>query len=175
MSHAIARRYAPVALTMLAFLPLLVIVIDNPPLMVAATVEPRELIQPIVALVGLTAMVWVLMFAFRNVAIVRRIASLRYYKAYHADTPPEWVERPARTFMNLLEVPLLFYVVCVLMLQTGRWDSVQLSLAWLFVALRCVHAIVYIGFNDVPMRFATYAMGCIAVTVLWWRFASAFI
>jgi hypothetical protein len=174
MNSALARRYAPVVLSILAFLALLAFVIDQPPLGVATKKEPRELIQPIIALVGLTALVWVLMFAFRNVAVVRRAASLRYYKTYTTDIPPEWVERPARTFMNLLEVPILFYVVCVLMLQTGRWDSVQLSLAWLFVALRYVHAIVYIGLNDVPLRFATYAMGCITVTVIWWRFASAF-
>ena len=175
MSSGLTPRYARVVLSILAFLPLLVFVIEKPPLSVAATPEARELIQPIVALFGLTALVWVLMFAYRNVAVVRRVASLRYYETYNSDMPPEWVERPARTFMNLLEVPLLFYVVCVLMLQTGRWDSVQLSLAWLFVALRYVHAIVYIAINDVPLRFATYAMGCITVTVIWWRFASAII
>ena len=173
MNPGLARQYAPVVLSILAFLPLLVFVIEKPPLSVAAKPEARELIQPIVALFGLTALVWVLMFVYRNVAVVRRVASLRYYQTYNADVPPEWVERPARTFMNLLEVPLLFYVVCVLMLQMGRWDSVQLSLAWFFVALRYVHAIVYIALNDVPLRFATYAMGCITVTVIWWRFVSA--
>ena len=173
MNDAVARQYVPVVLSILVFLALLAFVIDRAPLGVAANPEPRELIQPIVALVGLTAMVWVLMFAFRNIAVVRRTVSLRYYKTYTTDVPPEWVERPARTFMNLLEVPLLFYVVCVLMLQTGRWDSVQLSLVWLFVALRYLHAIVYIGVNHVPMRFASYATGCITLTVIWWRFASA--
>jgi hypothetical protein len=151
-------------------------VIYEPPLSIgAAGPEPRQLIQPIIALVGLTALVWLLMFAYRNVAVARRIASLRYYKTYSTDLPPEWVERPARAFMNLLEVPLLFYVACVLMLQTGRWDSVQLSLAWLFVALRYLHATVYIALNDVPLRFTAYAMGCITVTVIWWRFASGFV
>ena len=175
MNRALARQYVPVVSLILAFLALLVFVIDKPPLVVAPKPEHRELIQPIIVLVGLTALVWVLMFVFRNVAVMRGVARLRYYKTYNTDMPAEWVERPARTFMNLLEVPLLFYVVCLLMLQTGWWDSVQLSLAWLFVALRYVHAIVYIGLNHVPLRFATYAMGCATVTVIWWRFASALI
>lgn len=175
MNSALARRYAPVVLSLLAFLALLAFVVERAPVDITANGGPRELIQPIVALVGLTAIVWLLMFAFRNIAVIRRAASLRYYKTYTTDMPPEWVERPARTFMNLLEVPLLFYVVCVLMLQTGRWDTVQLSLAWLFVALRYLHAIVYIGINDVPMRFASYTMGCITLGVIWWRFAFDFV
>lgn len=175
MNRQLVRRYAPVVLSMLAFVALLSFVIVKPPLLASAERQPSELIQPILGLVGLTALVWVLMFAFRNVAVVRRVASLRYYKTYTTDAPPEWVERPARAFMNLLEVPLLFYLVCVLMLQTARWDSVQLSLAWLFVASRYLHAAIYIGLNDVPLRFAAYAMGCVTVAVLWWRFGSAFI
>jgi hypothetical protein len=34
--------------------------------------------------------------------------------------------------MNLLELPVLFHVVCLLMLTTGRSDSVQVPLAWVF-------------------------------------------
>lgn len=173
MIRSLARTYAPVISLMLVFLVLLVFVIEKPPLVASGEAEHRELIQPMVGLVGLTALVWVLMFAFRNFAVIRGVASLRYFKTYSTDIPAEWVERPARTFMNLLEVPMLFYVVCLLMLQAGRWDSVQLSLAWLFVALRYLHAVVYIGLNYVPLRFATYAMGCVTLTVIWWRFASA--
>lgn len=175
MSSALARQYAVVVLSIVAFIALLVFVMDRPPFSVAVTPEPRELIQPVVALVGLTGLVWVLMFAFRNVAVIRRIASIDYYRTYTNGVPPEWVERPARAFMNLLEVPVLFYLVCVLMLQTQRWDSVQLSLVWLFVASRYVHAMVYIGLNYVPLRLAAYVTGCITLTVIWWRFASEFI
>jgi hypothetical protein len=175
MNSPLVRLYAPVVLAMLSFVALFAFVITSPPFVASDGHNPREIIQPILGLVGLTAIVWVLMFAYRNVAVLRRVASLGYYKTYTTDAPPEWVERPARAFMNLLEVPLLFYVVCVLMLQTAQWDSVQLSLAWLFVASRYLHALVYIGLNDVPLRFAAYAMGCITVATLWWRFASAFI
>ncbi len=175
MNGSLVRRYVPVVTSILAFVALLSFVLVRPPLLASVERDPRELIQPILGLVALTALVWVLMFTFRNVAVARRVASLRYYRTYTTDVPPEWVERPARAFMNLLEVPLLFYLVCVLMLQTARWDSVQLSLAWLFVASRYLHAAVYIGLNDVPLRFAAYAMGCIAVAVIWWRFAFAFI
>jgi hypothetical protein len=71
------------------------------------------------------------MVVYRNVAFIRGAASIRYFRTYTAEAPAEWVERPARAYMNLLELPVLFYVVCLLMLATGRFDATQVSLAWL--------------------------------------------
>lgn len=175
MNKVLGWQYALVGFLIVLFTALLVGVIESPPLAVAAVPQSRDLILPILALVGLTAAVWVLMFAYRNLAVIRGVASLRYYQTYASETPAEWVERPARTFMNLLEVPQLFYLVCVLMLLEGRWDNAQLSLAWLFVATRYLHAVVYIGSNYVPLRLASYAMGCITVTVIWFRFAKGLV
>lgn len=131
------------------------------------------LLRPIVALVSLTGVVWALMFAFRNFAVVRGDASILYYQTYRAtEAPSEWIERPARAFMNLLEVPVLFYVVCILMLVTRACDEAQIQLAWLFVVARVVHAVIYIGINHVPARLGTYVAGCVTVAVIWFRFAT---
>jgi len=133
--------------------------------------EAPALIQPMLALVALTAVVWLMMVVYRNVATIRRQATLRYFQAYLSDAPAEWIERPARAYMNLLELPVLFYVACLLMLTTGRFDSVQVSLAWVFVAVRCMHAIIHIGFNYVPLRFAAFLCGAITLAVMWLRLA----
>lgn len=173
MNRQLLRQYGLIASLLGAFLVLLLFVLAQP--LGVSAAEQRQLVQPMIALVGLTGVVWVLMFVYRNVAVARGAAPVDYYQTYGGDAPPEWVERPARTFMNLLEVPVLFYVVCILMLQTEKWDSTQASLAWLFVGTRFVHAFVYIGINYVPLRLVTYAMGCITLAVIWWRFAAGFV
>ena len=129
------------------------------------------LIQPVVALVVLTAIACLMMVVYRNLALIRGAVSPRYFQTFTADKPAEWVERPARTYMNLLELPVLFYVACLLMLTTGRFDSVQVSLAWVFVMTRYVHAFIYIGFNYVPLRFVAYLTGVFTLAVIWTRFA----
>jgi hypothetical protein len=124
----------------------------------------------VVALVALTAIVTLIMVGYRNVAFIRGTASERYFKTFIDDKPAEWIERPTRTYMNLLELPVLFYVVCLLMLTTGKFDSVQVSLAWVFVITRYVHAFIYIGFNSVPLRFAAFMTGIFTLAVIWTRF-----
>ncbi len=132
---------------------------------------PGALLQPMVALVVLTAIVGSMMVVYRNLAVIRGAASQRYFRTFTDDKPAEWVERPARTYMNLLELPVLFYVVCLLMLTTGRFDAVQVSLAWVFVVTRYAHALIYIGFNYVPLRFVAFLCGVLTLAVMWTRFA----
>jgi hypothetical protein len=152
-----------------AFIALLVVVVRTTSAS-AYIVQDAALIPPVVALVVLTAIVWLMMLVYRNVALIRGTASLRYFRAFTDDKPAEWIERPARTYMNLLELPILFYVVCLLMLTTGRFDAVQVSLAWIFVMTRYAHAFIYIGFNYVPLRFVAFLCGVLTLAVIWARF-----
>jgi len=132
---------------------------------------PGALIPPVVVLVALTGLVLLVTAVVRNLAVFRGDASVRYYRDYITEAPDERIERPARTFNNLFQVPMLFYVAWALMIATDQIDQTQVTLAWLYVAARVVHAIVYIAFNRVPYRFAVYMASCIILGVLWTRFA----
>jgi hypothetical protein len=133
----------------------------------------ERMLEPIFGLVGLTAVVWLLMVIYRNATIVLGITQARYYHDYNSHHPREWVERPARAFNNLFQVPVLFYLVCVLMLITRHVDAAQLWLAWIYVAIRIVHSAIYIGWNNVVWRFGSWVASCITLGVLWVRFIAA--
>jgi hypothetical protein len=170
MNPSLARTYLIVTLALSAFSALLAwTVLRAAP----GQIDPRALLPSVFALVLLTALVWLAMLLARNVSVALGKASVRYYQNYRDEAPPEWIERPARTFMNLLEVPVLFYVACLLMLATHTCDAAQLALAWIFVAARAAHAIIYIGVNHVPTRFAVYVAGCVTLAVIWTRLASS--
>ena len=166
-TNTAGAMYLLIGVIVAAFVAVLVAVARMTP---ASAGAGAALLRPVIALVVLTAIVGLMMVVYRNVAVMRGAVSLRYFQTY-ADKPAEWVERPARAYMNLLELPVLFYLVCLLMLTTGKFDSVQVSLAWLFVATRYVHAFIYIGFNHVPLRFTAFLTGVLTLAVLWTRFA----
>jgi hypothetical protein len=167
----VGAGYVMVGSILALFVAVLAAVIGMTPVS-AEVVRNVALIQPVVALVVLTAVATFLMVAYRNFAITRGVLSARDFRTVLGDKPAEWIERPARNYMNLLELPVLFYVVCLLMLATGKFDPVQVSLAWLFVATRYVHAFIHIGFNYVPLRFTAYFTGVLTLAVIWTRFAA---
>jgi hypothetical protein len=132
-------------------------------------VESEALVPPMCALFLLTVAVWLSMLVVRNVGFVRGTMSEAYLRDYRSNPPVERLERPARTFNNLMQVPTLFYVVCLLMIVLQRADQAQLALAWTFVALRTLHAAVYIGLNFLPYRFALWVSSYLALCLLWGR------
>lgn len=135
--------------------------------------QPESLIPPMVMLFILTALVWLIMVVVRNLAVIRGCASIQYFADYKSEAPgDDRLERPARTFNNLMQVPTLFYVICVLMLVVKETDNAQVILAWTFVVLRWFHAAIYMALNWVPYRFAVWASSCIMLGVIWFRFVA---
>ena len=73
----------------------------------------------------------------------------------------------SNSFDNQFQLPVLFYVGSLVVLHFGLVDAVVVSLAWLFVVLRIVHAAIHVTTNRVYRRFAFYTAG-LAVLVLFW-------
>ena len=86
---------------------------------------------------------------------------------------PGWVSLPNRNFMNLLELPMLFYVVCLGLYVVLGVDALAVALAWGYVALRVVHSLVHLTYNNVLHRLGAYAASAALLVALWVRFALA--
>lgn len=81
---------------------------------------------------------------------------------------PDGVRLPNRNFMNLLEVPVLFYVAGFMAFLTGRVDGLVMGLAWAYVALRVGHSIVHLSYNNVAHRLMLFAVSNVVVAVMLW-------
>lgn len=79
---------------------------------------------------------------------------------------PADVALPNRVFMNLVEVPPLFYVVCVVLFLTGTVTPMSLALAWVYLGLRIVHSLIYLTYNHVVHRFAVFAISNFVVLAM---------
>ena len=73
----------------------------------------------------------------------------------------------SNSFDNQFQLPVLFYVAALLALFASAPGWVEVVFAWLFVALRCVHAFIHLTSNDVRQRFAAYTAGLAVLGLLW--------
>jgi hypothetical protein len=81
---------------------------------------------------------------------------------------PGEVSIPNRNYMNLLELPTLFYVVCVLNYVTSPTVSAgTLALAWVYVAFRALHSLIHLTYNDVMHRLAPFVASNVVLAGLW--------
>lgn len=86
---------------------------------------------------------------------------------------PGHVALPNRNYMNLLELPVLFYAVCLAFYVTGTVATVPLALAWTYVGLRAAHSMVHLTTNTVMIRLAAFALSNAVLIALWGVFATA--
>jgi hypothetical protein len=69
--------------------------------------------------------------------------------------------------MNLLELPMLFYVVCVVLYVTADGARLGVLVAWAFVALRIVHSLIHLTYNHVLHRLFAFTLSNVALVSLW--------
>jgi hypothetical protein len=80
---------------------------------------------------------------------------------------PGNVSIPNRNYMNLLEMPVLFYVMCLMLYVSYRADPLFLLLAWTFVVLRVLHSLVHITYNNVRHRLVFFTLSNAVVIMMW--------
>jgi hypothetical protein len=81
----------------------------------------------------------------------------------------EKVITASRNFDNLLQMPLLFFVGVLAVLQQGQADIVFVWLAGLYVALRFLHSLVHVTGNQVRTRFNLFLLSCVVLWAFWLR------
>jgi hypothetical protein len=89
-----------------------------------------------------------------------------------AEVPPD-IAVVNRNFMNLLEVPVLFYVVCISLYVTRQVNTAMVTLAWVYVLLRVVHSFIHLTSNRIMQRLMVFAASNFVLLAIWlwflWR------
>ena len=129
--------------------------------------QSPAILYPIFALATWTALVLLLIPFYRVRAGRRREIITEDFKYGESASVPSYVSIPNRNYMNLLELPVLFYVVCLLLYVTASASSIALGLAWMYVALRAVHSLIHLSYNNVIHRLAAFALSNFVLIALW--------
>lgn len=129
--------------------------------------NPQAILPPLFALAAWTGCI-LLLVAFRRIrAGVQGRIGFGAFRFGEASDVPADVVLPNRNYMNLLELPVLFYVVCLVAFVTASVSSAIVAVAWAYVALRVVHSLVHVTYNKIMHRFYAFASSNAALVVLW--------
>lgn len=79
----------------------------------------------------------------------------------------EGIQKLANNFQNQFQVPVLFYVACIMALLFSVTGPVMGALAWGFVITRVGHTIVHTTSNIVRIRAALYFLGVLLLVAMW--------
>ena len=130
----------------------------------------KPLLYPLLIQVALTFVVWARMYQTRLAEMKKKRIDPQSV-ATRAAGRAVLTHSAAATdnFANQFEMPVLFYLAVILALTLMLQDPVIVVLAWGFVLLRVVHAVVHLTYNQVVHRFTAYILSSIALLGIWVR------
>ena len=132
---------------------------------------PESIFEPVVTLVLLTLAVLLYTGYKRfSAGFAGRVKAHDFRYGENTNVPPD-VAVANRSFMNLLEAPVLFYTFCLAAYVTRQVGPWVLGLAWLYVALRFVHTFIHLTYNKILHRFLSYAASNAVLLALSLKFA----
>jgi hypothetical protein len=125
------------------------------------------ILYPMFALAAWTLVILLLIPLARARSARRREIVIDDFKYGESPAVPPAVSIPNRNYMNLLELPMLFYVVCIVLYLTAGSSTTTTALAWAFVALRVVHSLIHLTYNRVVHRLTAFTASNVALVMLW--------
>lgn len=132
--------------------------------------HPVDILYPVFALVAWTFSVLIQIPIRRFRAAYLRQVTVEDFRLGESANVPAVTSLPNRNYMNLLELPTLFYVLCLSMFVTDRADSTACALAWMYVGLRVVHSLIHLTYNHVIHRLVVFALSNFLLAGSWIRF-----
>ena len=117
---------------------------------------------------------WVMfMVGFSRIRAVRagRVRRGAFQMGESAEVPDD-VTVWNRNLMNLLEMPLLFYVVSIAFYVTHHVTPKVVTMAWIYLALRLAHSLVHVTSNHILLRLFCFAASNFVLLTLWIQFIS---
>ena len=109
------------------------------------------IIYPILAVVLMNFIVMFHMRYMISKAIKNRDVEYKYFKAYESSAP-EYLLISRHHYKNFFEIPILFYLLCLVLYMIDDVSAIDLWIAWLFVVFKGVHSYIRITSNYVPYR-----------------------
>ena len=129
-----------------------------------------SLLLPMGTLILLTFIVMVIMVVSRVLAVRNKTVKAGYFKIKQNKSDqeiPTHIIQIGKNFSNLMEMPPLFYITCIVYMQLNQVDMLVIILAWLFVIFRIVHSIIHLSSNHLIARMLSFFISCMTLLIMW--------
>lgn len=127
-----------------------------------------DILQPAVALMIWTMIIWAWMYATRIPAMQKaqiQPDEARLTGLLDQKLPPQ-VQWKSHNYNHLHEAPTVFYAVAIILAILGQGDGMNAFLGWIYMGLRVAHSLVHVTANKVMVRFVLFLLSSLVLVAL---------
>ena len=128
-----------------------------------------EFIMPLSIMVILNLFLIFRLLYMATMYTIRKNIRLSQFRIYEGEFPDRlWSAR--QQYQNMFEIPILFYLLCLLNIFFNNYTQFDTILAWGFVVFRIIHFFIRIqnqkNINIIPRTFV-FIISLILLTIGW--------
>lgn len=127
--------------------------------------QAKLIFWPVLVQILLILLMYILLIYRKNKAVKSGQVNLKV-TALDNKAWPTAVLKVSNNIDNQFEIPVVFFVLCLLFHGLNQVNATVLALAWGYVFTRYVHAYVHVGSNFVPLRMRIFALGCLILLAM---------
>ena len=107
-----------------------------------------------------------------TVDVVKKNVRLSQFRIYEGEFPDR-LRSARQQYQNMFEIPILFYLLCLLNIFFNNYTQIDILLAWGFVIFRVLHFFIRIqnqkNVNIMP-RTIVFVISLVFLTIAWIKF-----
>ena len=127
------------------------------------------LFLPLFSMVALTLLVSFYTWVTRIRDVIGKKMSPKYFLTYDQGTPTKNVTLTGRHYINLFEMPVLFYAGIILAISQNLSESSLVIMAWVYVFLRLAHTVVHLSINHLTSRMMLFILSYACLVGFWFK------
>jgi hypothetical protein len=132
-----------------------------------------QIFIPVLIHITLVIGLYILLVQRKVQALKNKLVDLKI-TALNNQAWPADVVKVSNNIANQFETPVLFYVLCTILVLLQGVDAVSLVLAWVYVVVRIVHIYIHVGSNYVPRRLKVFAVSLLVLLAMLIKIAFLF-
>ena len=106
-----------------------------------------------------------------------KVIRLSQFRIYEGEFPDR-LRSARQQYQNMFEIPIIFYLLCLLNIYFNNYNQFDIVLAWGFVIFRMIHFFIRLqnqkNINIIPRTFI-FIISLIFLTIGWVSFVIKFI
>ncbi len=127
----------------------------------------RLIFLPLFAMVALTFVVGLFSIFYRFRDVLNKKIPAKYFLKFDKGEPTHEVFIANRNYVNLFEMPVLFYVLMTIVIALKIESIFLLSGAWIYVVMRAYHSFIHLTSNHLMSRMASFVLSSAVLIVMW--------
>jgi len=124
------------------------------------------IVYPLFAMIFLTLIVAIQLLYSNSKAVLKGTVNIESFRLFDSEIP-DHLKSISQHYKNMFELPILFYILCILFIVYDNYTDFDVIIAWGFVFFRFIHSLVRISNKNVNLRFGFF-VGSFTMLIIGW-------